>query len=93
MDYVQLKSEAESNKRQKSDVVVTAQVVPLRVHSELILIGAHQAGIDLQCTMSPIAGVLADRVVVTALSEHDNPLLSLYVSKSSVTELCVHISV
>jgi hypothetical protein len=42
--------------------------------------------------MVPFADVLADRVVVPALSEHDNPLISLYVSKTAVLELCTHIS-
>ncbi len=84
-DYDQSESDAESSKRQKSDVVVTALDEQKRVRSDVTLSRLHNAGIDLQCTMSPIAGVLSDRVVVPALSVHDNPLLSLYVSKSAVS--------
>ena len=91
-DYDQSESDAESSKRRKSDVVVTAPVEQERVRSDFILIGAHKASIDLQCTTSPILGALADRVVVSALSEHDNPLVSLNVSKSAVHVLCNYIS-
>ena len=92
-DYDQSESEAESSKRQKSNVVVTVTVEQDEVRSVVNPFGLHIAGIEMQCTMLPLADVLADRVVVPALSVHDNPLLSLYVSKSAVIELLVHISV
>ena len=93
MDYVQLKSEAESSKRPKSNVVVTVTVEQDEVRSVVNPFGLHIAGIEMQCTMLPLADVLADRVVVPGLSEHDNPLVSLYVTQSAVLELCTHMVV